>query len=200
MARNFGLPLPQKGEQMSETQPTVPVSETGTWTNDQVKTLLEAALRQANAGMTAKDLAEAFAATQKKENPSAPMVSYFNPRGENITARPALRAKTLQNGVEVDHDTLTWEEIEALNALPAGEFMVAKHNGQKVRLTVNVVRGFDGERVERVEIHFPSKDEHRNDHRPLFEYCLDVLEQAGLESEVTRLRALRKELNALRKG
>jgi hypothetical protein len=169
-----------------------------TLTNEQLQMLIEGAKQPSNAGMTAKDLAEAFSATQKRENPSAPMVSTYNPKGENIVPRPTLRAKTLQNGVELGADTLTWEEIEALNVLPPGEFMVAKANGTRIKFTVNIVTGMDGERVERVEIHFPSKDEHRHDHRGMFEYCVDVLEQTGKAEDVARLRALHKELNALR--
>lgn len=172
-----------------------------TLTQEQLNQLLQAAAASAgrsNGGFTPEDLAKAFAATQKKENTQAPMVSVYNPRGETDHPKPALRAKTLQNGIELDHDTLTWEEIEALNALPAGEFRVTKANGNKVTFTVRLVRGMDGTTVERVEIHYPSKDEHRYDHRGLWDYSLEVIEAAGLKDALARLTALRTTLNAER--
>lgn len=197
MARNFGLPT-NRGNEMDETPQIAPTQGTITLTNEQLQMLIEGAKKPSNAGMTAKDLADAFASTQRRENPSAPMVSFYNPKGENVTARPRLRAKTLQNGVELDPDTLTWEEIEALNALPNGVFYVTKGTGSKIKFTVEYRRGADEESIERVDLHFPCKDEHRFDHRPLLEYCFEVLESAGKDADLSRLKSLQKELNALR--
>jgi len=199
MAKNFGLPV-NRGNEMDEAPQVAPTPGTITLTNDQLQMLIAGAQSPSNAGLTAKDLAEAFSATQRKENPSAPLVSHYNPRGENVVARPRLRAKTLQNGVELQEDTLTWEEIEALNVLPNGVFYVTKGTGSKIKFTVEFRRGVDEESIERVELHFPCKDEQRFDHRPLLEYCFEVLESAGLDADVTRLKALQKELNALRNG
>ena len=182
---------PDQGETMAE-----PVY---TLTKEQFDTLLAARVAP-EGGLTAEALAQAFKTANTRENPQAPMVSVFNPRGETLHPRPRLRAKTLQNGVDLQEDTLTWEEIEALNVLPNGEFHVTKGTGSKIKFSVKFTRGLDEDSLERVDIHFPCKDEQRYDHRPLLEYCFEVLESAGLDADVTRLKALQKELNALRKG
>ncbi len=169
-------------------------------TMDQLKELIAAASQGNQGGMTADALAQAMKKVQRPENLHAPMVSAFNPRGETEHPRPAfVAAKVTQNGVALDRDTLTWEEIEAINALRPGDYRVTKSNGQRIPFTVKFVRGFDEVTVERVEFHFPCRDEHREDHRPLFEYCLEVLEQAGAADEVARLRGLKAELDQARR-
>ena len=176
-----------------------PMSGTVTLTAEQFEALLKNRTTAPTEGLTADALAGAFAKANQRENPQAPMVSVYNPYGETTRPRPGLRCKTNLNGIALDRDTLTWEEIEALNALPAGEFRVAKANGQKISFKVRYHRGLDEDTLERVEIEFPCKDEHRHDHRGLLEYCFDVLEQSGKSDEVGRLTNLRNELNALRK-
>lgn len=183
-------PRPEPGEAQ--------MADTITLTKEQFDALLSSRNTGAE-GLTADALAKAFSKASRPENPQAPMVSVYNPRGETDHPRPPLRAKTLQNGVELHTDTLTWEEIEALNALPAGLWRVTKGTGSKIPFEVRFTRGADEDSIERVDIHYPCKDEHRYDHRPLLEYCFEILEQAGLDGEVTRLKALQKELNALRK-
>ena len=173
--------------------------ETITLTKEQFDALL-ASRSTGSEGFTAEALAAAFAKATRPENPQAPMVSVYNPKGETEHPRPRLRAKTRQNGVEVQEDTLTWEEIEALNALPAGEFRVTKHTGARIPFTVKLTRGLDDTRIEAADIYFPSKDDERYDHRPLLEYCLEVLESAGQLADVERLRTLMRELNGLRKA
>ncbi len=86
--------------------------------------------------ITAEALAAAIAKANQRENPQAPMVSVFNPRGERDHPRPSFRAKTMLNGIPLDRDTMAWEEIEALNVLPPGTFRVAKANGQKIPFSV----------------------------------------------------------------
>jgi hypothetical protein len=179
-------------------QGETPMADTITLTKEQFDSLLNRT-NTAGEGLTAESLAKAFATANRHENPQAPMVSVYNPRGETAHPRPKLRAKTLQNGVALHEDTLTWEEIDALNALPNGDFKVTKGTGSKIAFTVKFTRGSDEDTLERVDIHYPCKDEQRYDHRPLLEYCFEVLESAGLDGEVTRLKALKKELDALRK-
>ena len=176
------------------------MAETVTLTKEQFDALLNA--RQtttAPEGLTADALAQAFKQANQRENPQAPMVSVFNPKGETAHPRPPLRCKTFQNGIPMDHDTLTWEEIEALNALPAGSFKVSKANGQRITFDVKITRGLDGDSFDKVEIAYPCKDEHRHDHRSLYDYCVEVLESSGQDDTVSRLTALKKELDGLRR-
>ena len=189
MARNFGLPVNGGAN----------VAETITLTKEQFDALMNRVAAPAEGGLTAEALASAFAKANRHENPQAPMVSVYNPRGETAHPRPRLRAKTRQNGVELHEDTLSWEEIDALNALPAGEWFVTKGTGSKIKFTVKFTRGVDEDTIEAVDLHFPCKDEHRYDHRPMLEYCLEILESAGQDADVGRIKALKKELDALRK-
>ena len=189
--------LEQGIPKMSATEASVTV------TPSELRRMIDEAVRERVPSQTpafdAEALGKAIAKANRTENPQAPMVSVYNPKGETLHARPRLRAKTLQNGVELQEDTLMWEEIEALNALPNGVFYVTKGTGNKIKFTVEYTRGADEDTIERVDIHFPCKDEHRYDHRPLLDYCFEVLESAGKDAEIVRLKGLQKELNALRK-
>ena len=202
----------EKRARLAQAQPTIPggdvpmttVTETETTTTAPTVTLtfeqLKELLATKDTGSFSPDaIAQAFAATQKRENVAAPLVSMYNPRGERDHPRPALVSKkVLLNGVELDTDTLLWEEIEALNVMRPGSYRVTKSNGTKTPLTIQDTIGFDGSTLERREIQFPSTNENRHDHRGLLEYCLDVLTQSGQTTDVDRLTALRTELNALR--
>ena len=169
-----------------------------TLTQEQFDQLLRAASQGSQAGLNADELAKAFAKTQKVENAQAPMVSVFNPKGDRDNPKPALRAKTTQNGIELGTDSLTWEEIVALNCLPAGEFRVTKANGDRIPFTIRHVKGFNENTIERVEIHYPCKDEHRTDHKSLLDYICEVLKLAGQSEDVERILALKAEMDALR--
>lgn len=194
-----------RGEQVSETQTqqttaAAPIA----LSPEQFAQLLAAAKGNAASagGFSADELAKAIAQQNQRENVNAPMVSVYNPKGETAHPRPQFTAKKVyQNGVELNRDTLTWEEIEALNALSAvpGEYRVEKADGTPVPFTIKLTRGFNENTVERVDIHFPSKDEHREGHRPLIEYAYEVLEKVGRSDDVTRIRGLKKELDALRR-
>ena len=174
---------------------------TVTLTKEQFDALLaaRAPVQAQESGLTAEALAQAFKTANTRENAQAPMVSTYNPKGETKFPRPPLRCKTYQNGVVLDHDTLTWEEIEALNALPPGEFKVSKANGVRIPFTVKHTKALDGETLEKVELGYPCKDDMRYDHRGLFEYCVEALEFAGKTDEVERVTKLHREMEALRR-
>lgn len=193
-ARPRFLNQEQGGEvDMAQTETTAP---TVTLTQEQLNQLLAAAASGNKGGMTADELADAMQRSQKKENTNSPMVSVFNPRGETATPRPFFAAgRVLQNGMRLDRETLAWEEIEAINALPPGDWRVTKADGSPCAFIVKHVKGNDGVKIERLEFSFPCKDEQRESHRGLFDYCVEVLEQAGKEDEAIRLLDLRKQLN-----
>ena len=178
-------------------------TETVTITRAQLDALIESAGKGAATAapvLTADELARAFKQANQRENPQAPMVSVFNPKGETAHPRPTLKCKFFQNGIPMDRDTLMWEEIEALNALPPGAFRVAKANGQQIPFTVAVTKTLDGETWEKVEIGYPCKDDHRHDHRSLYDYCIDALESAGKTEDVERLGKLKREMDGLRRA
>jgi hypothetical protein len=164
---------------------------------DQLKDLLASVTAAMPRGgdLSAEALAKAFQAQSKRENAQAPMVSHANPRGETDRPRPAFTArKVLHNGVELETDTMCWEEIEAINALTPGEYRVTKANGQRIPFTVRVVRGADETTVERLEFSFPCKHEHRMDHRSLFDYCLEAIRAASGDTVADGLVALQRTL------
>ncbi len=188
----------QGGEtEMAQTVETVAATPPSvTLTQEQLNQLLQAAAGGNQAGLTAEALAAAFAKAQRPENAQAPMVSVFNPRGETSHPRPEFSAgAVLQNGMKLDRDTLSWEEIEAINALPPGDWKVTKADGQACPFTVKHTKGNDGVKVERIDFSFPCRDEQRESHRGIFDYCIEVLEQSGREDEAIRLLDLRKQLN-----
>lgn len=167
-------------------------------TMEQLKELIATAAG-AQSGLTPESLAQALAATQKRENARAPMVSAFNPKGETAHPRPAFSAKTVtQNGVALNTDQMTWEEIEAVNALPGGSFRVTKANGTSIPFAVQITRGLDEHTVERKDITFPCRDEHARDHRGILDYCLEVLESADPAAHAAVADVVR-EMKALRK-
>lgn len=168
-----------------------------TLTMDQLKALiLEAKAPVSAPGFDPTEFAKAMHKVQRPENVNAPMVSVFNPRGETAHPRPEFIAKKVtQNGVYLDRDTLTWEEIVAINSLPPGEWRVTKANGVRIPFTVKFVRGFDEETIERMEFYFPCRDEHREDHRGIFDYCVEVLEQSGREADAKSVVDLKRQLD-----
>lgn len=182
------------GKPMAQTEQTTQ-SAPVTLTQEQFAQLL-AAVGGGGGGMTAEGLAEALAKSQKRENAHSPMVSVFNPRGETEHPRPMFAAKAvLQNGMKLDRDTLSWEEIEGINALPPGDWRVTKADGTSCPFIVKHTKGNDGVTLEKIEFSFPCRDEQRESHRGLWDYFIEVVEQSGNEDEASRLRDLRKQLN-----
>ena len=200
-AQRTATGAPQGDSIMAETTTTTGApmpTGTITLTQEQFDTLLQS--RGTGSG-SALDIAKAFATTQTRDNPNFPDRSMANPLGEREHPRPSFVAKKItQNGVVLDRELLTIEEIEALNALRPGAYRVERANGTQTPFTVNDLKGFDGTTIERREIHFPCKDENQADHKSLYDYCLDVLTQSGQSKDVERLRSLRMELNTLRKA
>lgn len=168
-----------------------------TLTLAQLKDLIRTS--QTDTGLTADTLAKAFAQTQQRENTQAPMVSEFNPLGDTKHPKPDfVPRRVLQNGIELEPDTLLVEEIDLLNAIRPGEYRVTKSNGVRIPFTVQDTMGFDGTTIERREVHFPSRDEHRHDHRSLVDYCLEVLAINAQHDDIKRIESSRIELNRLR--
>jgi len=162
--------------------------------------LKQAAKGEASPALDAVSLAKAMQQVGQRENVQAPMVSVYNPRGDRDHPKPRFVAQRVtQNGVRLSLDTLTVEEVEAVNLLPPGVWKVHKANDTVMPLTVEVEYEPDGVTATAKRITFPCKtEEQRYDQRSLLEYTLEVLEQAGMSDERDRLLALRRELNALR--
>ena len=143
--------------------------------------------------------AQAVQKAMKPENTFHPNRSVYNPFGERERPRPEFPCKqVLQNGIPFQHETTLFEECELIRRLPAGEFIVTKADGSALPLTIEKVTNRANGKLERIQIHYPTRDEHRHNHRSLFEYGLEVLTQAGEPTD--DLVALKREMDAERRN
>lgn len=79
-------------------------------------------------------------ATRKANDPSnmfAPDASVFNPRGERDHPRPRLRCKMFLPW-EAEWESLTREEIELLNLLEPGKFIIKRNDESRVEVEIKV--------------------------------------------------------------
>jgi hypothetical protein len=150
------------------------------------------------AGMDADALAAAFHKQTHPDNPRGPQISYLNPKGERDNPRPTFVARAVhQNGVPLYAESLMPEEIEAINALPSGNWQIPKADGSAMLFDVTRTMDNNGD-VERLSITYPIKGDDRHNHRPFLTYLLDALRQAGKAEDATRIEALSAALNELR--
>ncbi len=127
------------------------------------------------------------------ENKQAPLMSVYNPLGDRDNPKPELRAKTTFAGYEVRSETLTRMEIDLLNRLVGGTFMVTKADGARIPMSVTLKQNNAGT-LEQVDILIPCKGDQRQNHASLVSYCQQALGEAipsadELMAEVQRLRA-----------
>jgi hypothetical protein len=130
----------------------------------------------------------------RPENPEHSRVSAFNPKGLPDWERPQLKCEFWWVGYPLTPETLLDDEIEWLNLLEPGAFMVTKGNGNRIPFTVTPKLRMDGS-YERLEVQFPCKDENRSDHRSMIDYIREALGDkvpslADLQAEVARLKKL----------
>lgn len=78
----------------------------------------------------------------RPSNDVVPQISVLNPRGERDFPKPRLKCLMMIPWL-ADPDSLSREEIELLNLLEPGEFVVRKMDGTKVKVTVRIDYGLD---------------------------------------------------------
>jgi hypothetical protein len=92
-------------------------------------------------------------------NPTSPEISVFNPRGERDHPRSTLRCKfTINDALEQDPELLDLEEIDLLNALVPGDFVIEKTTGESMRVQV-IEHADDWGKAARVNIKFKCNEE-----------------------------------------
>jgi len=121
-----------------------------------------------------------------------PMISNYNPLGERDNPRPDLRCKVIWVGYELTKDGLNRTEIDLLNRVKPGAYRVQKADGRIIQFTVSEKLNDAGE-AEKLIIHFPTKGDERNNHRPMSEYlqmCLgEHTSREDLLSQISKLKA-----------
>jgi hypothetical protein len=156
----------------------------------------------ANADVIERLLAQQEALVNKTipENKQSPGISEYRPKGTAAYPNLALKCKMTWVGYELTADTLRVDEIDWLNKLEPGEYRVTKADGTKIpfKVTAKHSQHFDEKAqrfaLEQLDIWFPCKGEHRQNHLSMVAYCQQAIEGSipstdELLREVTRLKA-----------
>jgi len=136
----------------------------------------------------------------RPENAEAPGISEYRPKGTAAYPDLALKCKMTWCGYELSADTLRVDEIAWLNKLEPGDYRVTKADGTKIPFKVAAKHSqtFDEQTqrfaLEQLDIWFPCKGEHRQNHLSLVAYCQQAVEGSipstdELLREVARLKA-----------
>jgi hypothetical protein len=87
----------------------------------------------------------------RPENAFPPNISAYNPRGDKDFPRPQLKCQMLIPW-PVEAEAHTREEIELLNLLEAGEFVITRSDRSKLKLTVAIARKLDSDEPSQLSV------------------------------------------------
>lgn len=155
------------------------------------------------------ELMERLLIKTRPENPEHPGISVYSyPEGDLARPKPALKCKMTWVGYELNTDTLTPHEIDLLNRLEAGDTRVTKADGTPVPFKVHAkysdkVDLTTGRYVlEQLDVWFPCKGEHRQNHMSMTSYLNQALGEhiPTIEEAMVELARLRRELEAAKAG
>lgn len=113
-----------------------------------VMIMLAAALQQIAAGQvdSQRVATKALESAQRQVQPDnrfAPLISTLNPQGDLQFPKPKLKCR-MDIPWEAEDDSCTYEEVELLNLLEAGDFVIKRNDNSKVGVTVRVIMNYDG--------------------------------------------------------
>lgn len=139
-------------------------------------TTLAAAIERMAGGQLqgAKIIAEANKKSQRPFNEVAPKISVFNPRGEKDFPKPHLKCKMLLPW-EAEEDSLDREEIELLNLLQAGEYLVLRNDRTKIKITVRIITKLDNDDPSVLMMNHDTA--FNNDYHRMLPPMVDILRQ-----------------------
>lgn len=137
------------------TVPTVPTVLTG----EQVLELVR--LLQGNQIDQAKAQAEIIKSTLKPDNPRHPGISVYNPQGERDHPNPPFVTRFFLSAYEIEHSSVTTDEIRLLNQIAPGDYWVTQTDGTRVRVPVVGAPLPTGDGWERLEIRIPMSNKDR---------------------------------------
>ncbi len=87
----------------------------------------------------------------RPENNFPPNLSAYNPRGDKDFPRPPLKCPMLIPW-PVEQEAHTREEIELLNLLEQGEYVITRSDRSKLKLTVAIARKLDSEEPSQLSV------------------------------------------------
>lgn len=105
--------------------------------------LAKVAAGQANAQVVAAKALDDAARQQQPDNRFAPMISELNPQGDLQHPRPKLKCPMFLPW-EADWDSLSFEEIELLNLLEQGEYVIKTIDNRRVEVKVQIKMNYNG--------------------------------------------------------
>lgn len=179
-----------------QTKPAAEAPRLITLTEDQFDRLLAKAGGAGDDATFAKQLAEAHRQAIRPENSMAPGISVFNPLGERDHPNPQLTCKTYQNGIELEHESLTREELTLFNRLAPGDYLVTKSDLTRVPFLVREERDGNG-RLQKRHVTFPCKElEDRMGLPGTVDMLREVLGEALSPADVAALREKNQRLEA----
>ena len=140
----------------------------------------------ANQLEAADRVARATRIAARPSNEAVPMISVLNPRGDKDFPRPPLKCRILFPW-QVEHESCTREEIELINLLIPGDFMVERNDGTKVKLTVRATYKADSDTVDTLFINHDTA--FNNDYHWLMPPMRSILRQMLRQNPKTKALA-----------
>ncbi len=133
--------------------------------------------------------AKATKRAMRPENEHANPVSVFHPKGYNSRTLPIC--PLFWAGMDVRGDVDSDEEVERMNAVPAGVYTCTKADGSQTKVTVEVQTDVKGRPTEK-KFSFSTAGLNMRNHGSRISYLKEMQEQAaqGTQEPVTRPTSL----------
>lgn len=147
---------------------------------------------QKEAAISQAELMQQLLVKTKPENVAPPRISVFNPSGDRDHPKPPLKCEMFWVGYDLRPEVLTPEEVDLMNRLEPGEYVVMKADRTQIPLTVTAKRN-SNLKLERLDVWFPCKGQDRHNHGSMESYLRQVLGESiptadELMTELTRLK------------
>lgn len=140
----------------------------------------------ANQLEAADRVAKATRTASRPSNEAVPQISVLNPRGDKDFPRPALKCRVLFPW-QVEHESCTREEIELLNLLVPGDYMVERNDGTKVKLIVRATYKADSDTIDTLLVNHDTA--FNNDYHWLMPPMKSILRQMLRQNPKTKALA-----------
>lgn len=125
--------------------------------------------------------------TEGHSNATHPGVSVYNPLGERDHPKPPFVCKMRFCNYDIQHETSTPREVELLNAIPAGRYLVQRSDDSFAELIVEERRDRVTQHLERKIIVFKAGDQEENKNwMPLHKMLTDAMDTAK-QAEYVRM-------------
>lgn len=96
-------------------------------------------------------VAKATKVASRPSNEAFPSISVFNLRGDKDFPKPRLKYLILAP-YPIEHEMVTREEIELLNIVTPGEYVVRRNDNTKIKITIRATYKLDSDDMDKVLI------------------------------------------------